>query len=159
MRMAVVAGVVGLAVGCVPPQGIASAQQVAQELNVDARFGRTEIAMDHVAPAARDSFSAHHRAWGGNIRIADVEMAGMHAHGEHEVDMFVQVAWYRPEEQELHSTTLQQNWKDANGWQLTSEKRVDGDPGLFGEPVVYEAPSEPRAPAQFPTVRLGGAPQ
>ena len=54
MRSAAFVAFVALAVpACTPPQGAVAAQQVAQELNVDARFGRTEIAMDHVAPAAR----------------------------------------------------------------------------------------------------------
>ncbi|HEX4447831.1 MAG TPA: hypothetical protein VH044_13880 [Polyangiaceae bacterium] len=151
VSLAAAAGVAG----CTPPQGAVAAQQVAQELNVDARFGRTEIAMDHVAPAAREAFAAHHRAWGGSIRVADVEMAGVHAHGEHDVDILVQVAWYRPAEQELRTTTLQQKWKDASGWQLVDEKRLDGDVGLLGEAVVFEAPEEQHAPAYFPTVRLG----
>jgi len=139
-----------------PPGPLASAQEAAQELNLDARFGRTQIAMDKVAPPARDSFTAHHRGWGTSIRVADVELAGMRAHSEHEVEILVRVAWYRPEEQELHQTTLKQGWSDKNGWQLVDESRVDGDIGLIGETVVFEGPPpSDRAPAQFPTVRLG----
>jgi hypothetical protein len=139
-----------------PPGPLASAQEAAQELNLDARFGRTEIAMDHVAPPARDAFSAHHRAWGTSVRVADVELAGMRAHGEHDVEILVRVAWYRPEEQELHITTVKQGWSDKNGWQLVNETRLDGDVGLLGEPVVFETPpAGERAPVQFPTVRLG----
>jgi hypothetical protein len=111
--------------------------------------------MDHVAPDARDEFAAHHRGWGTSVRIADVEMAGLHARSEHDVDILVRVAWYRPEEQELHTTTIKQAWRDKAGWQLATESRVDGDVGLLGEPVVFEAPAVDRAPAQFPTVRLG----
>jgi hypothetical protein len=143
--------------GCAPPPGpVASAQEAAQELNLDIRFGRAEIAMDHVAADARQEFSTHHRGWGTSVRIADVELAGMHAHVDHEVEILVRVAWYRPEEQELRTTTLKQTWRDDHGWQLTAEQRRDGDVGLLGEPVVYEAPSGTRSAAQFPTVRLGG---
>ncbi len=142
---------------CAPPAGaLASAQEAAQALNVDAQFGRTEIAMDSVAPDARAEFAAHHHGWGTTVRVADVELAGMRAHGEHDVDVLVRVAWYRPEEQELRSTTLKQGWRNKNGWLLVTEQRLEGDVGLLGEPVVYEAPSVPRSPAQFPTVRLGG---
>jgi hypothetical protein len=144
--------------GCAPPQGsLASAQEAAQELNQDSRFGNSEIAMDKVAPDARDTYAAHHRGWGSTVRIADVEMAGMRPKGEHAVDVLVRVAWYRPEQQELRSTTIRQAWKDKNGWQLMTEERVDGDFGLLGEPVIVEAPAEARPPAQFPTLRLGGA--
>jgi hypothetical protein len=139
-----------------PPGPLASAQEAAQELNLDARFGRTEVALDKVSPAARDAFAAHHRGWGTSVRVADVELAGMHAQSEHAVDILVRVAWYRPEEQELHSTTLKQAWNDKNGWQLTSETRIEGDIGLIGEAVVFVGPPPgERAPAQFPTVRLG----
>ena len=156
MRFALAVGAVLAVSGCTPPQGAVAAQQVAQELNVDTQFGRTEIAMDHVAPAAREAFAAHHRAWGGNVRVADVEMAGIHSHGEHDVDILVRVAWYRPAEQELRTTTLQQKWKDVSGWLLVDEKRLDGDVGLLGEAVVFEAPEDQHAPpAYFPTVRLG----
>jgi hypothetical protein len=139
-----------------PPGPLASAQEAAQDLNLDTRFGRTESAMDHVAPEARQEFAAHHRGWGTSVRIADVELAGMHAHGQHDVEVLVRVAWYRPEEQELRTTTLKQAWRDDHGWQLVTEQRSDGDTGLLGESVVYEAPAEGRQSAQFPTVRLGG---
>jgi hypothetical protein len=139
-----------------PPGPLASAQEAAQALNTDARFGRTEITMDHVAPPARDAFTAHHRGWGTTVRVADLELAGMRAKNEHDVEILVRVAWYRLDEQELHVTTLKQGWNDKNGWQLVNETRMDGDVGLLGEPIVFEEPpGGARAPAQFPTVRLG----
>jgi hypothetical protein len=157
MRCTPVLAIAFVATACaMPPGPIASAQEAAQELNLDARFGRTEVTMDHVAPTARDAFTAHHRAWGTSVRVADVELAGARAHSEHDVEILVHVAWYRPDEQELHQTTLKQAWNDKNGWQLTSESRIDGDVGLIGEAVVFEAPpGGERPPAQFPTVRLG----
>ncbi len=93
------------------------------------------------------------------MRLADVELAGMHAHGQHDVDVIVRVAWYRPDEEELRVTTLKQLWNEAGGWKLVDEQRLEGDIGLLGEPVVFEAPPGGRQPAQFPTIRLGsGAP-
>jgi hypothetical protein len=75
------------------------------------------------------------------------------------VDIIVHVSWYRPEQQELRNTTLQQEWHaKLDGWELAGEKRVDGDIGLLGEAVVIEAPVETRLPSQFPTIRLGGDP-
>jgi hypothetical protein len=146
--------------GCVmPPSALAKAQQTAQEFNLDARFGREALVMDKVAPAERDEYALHHRAWGTDVRVADVELAGMKAQSEHEVDVIVRIAWYRPQEQELKQTTLKQRWHDkADDWQLVGEQRLDGDVGLLGESVVYQAPTEARPPAQFPTIRLGSAP-
>ena len=139
-----------------PPTAIARAQQNAQELNEDMRFGRNELAIEHVAPTARDAFVARHRAWGAAVRLADVELAGMHARGEHDVDVIVRVAWYRPDQDELHVTTLKQLWSDTGGWKLVGEQRLEGDIGLLGETIVYEAPAGSPHAAQFPTIRLGG---
>lgn len=155
MVVALLATTAASTTACAPPGSLASAQEAASELNLNARFGRTEIAMDRVALDARDEFSAHHKGWGTTVRVADVELAGMQMHTEHDVEVLVHVSWYRPEEQELRSTTLKQGWREKNGWQLVAEKRVEGDVGLLGEPVVFMAPAETRAPAQFPTVRLG----
>jgi hypothetical protein len=142
--------------GCpAPPTAIARGQQVASEFNQDARFGHTELSMEHVAPSAREAFAAGRRAWGTGLHVADLELQGMKAEGEHELDVFVRISWYRPEEQELRSTTVKQVWRDEGGWQLTAENRLDGDVGLLGEPVVYQAPDPSRPRAQFPTVRLG----
>jgi hypothetical protein len=74
------------------------------------------------------------------------------------VDIIVHVSWYRPEQQELRNTTLQQQWRaKVTGWELVGEKRVDGDIGLLGEAVVLQGPVELKQPSQFPTIRLGGA--
>jgi hypothetical protein len=151
-------GAAALVAGCpAPPGALARARQTAQEFNLDARFGRGELVLDKVAPAERDEFSRRHRAWGTDVRVADVELEGMKPSGEHEVDVFVRIAWYRPNEQELKQTIVKQRWHDkADDWQLVGEQRIEGDVGLLGETVVREAPSTPRSPAQFPTVRLSG---
>jgi len=149
---------VGLAAcGALPTTGLANAQQTAQQFNLDARFGRNEYVLDQVAPEARDEYAQQHRAWGGSIRVADVEMGTMRPKGDKDVDLLVHVSWYRPEQQELRNTTLKQSWrtKGVDKWQLVSESRVDGDYGLLGEAVIFAPSNAPRAPAQFPTIRLG----
>ncbi|HEY3819317.1 MAG TPA: hypothetical protein VGL81_19240 [Polyangiaceae bacterium] len=142
-----------------PSQGIAKAQETAQSFNEDARFGRNELVLDQIAPAKREEFSLHHRAWGKTIHVADIEMAGIKKHGDADVDVIVHVSWYTPAQQELRSTLLQQTWHSkADSWQLVDEKRMDGDIGLLGEAVVMEAPTERKVPSQFPTIHLGGEP-
>jgi len=145
--------------GCIgAATGMAHAQETVQEFNAATRYGRSEMALEHVATAAREDFAAHHRAWGTGVRIADIEVAGIRPKLEHDAEAIVRVAWYRPEQQELRSTTLKQGWRDDNGWRLVSEERLEGDVGLLSEPVVYESPQEPRGPSYFPTIRLGGSP-
>jgi hypothetical protein len=136
--------------------GPARAQEAATELNVNARFGRMELAAEHVSPKARQAFFERRRAWGGKIRVADYEMAGMKMQGKDDAEMFVRVAWYRVDEGDLRVTTLRQKWHDFKGdWKLTEEMRIDGDVGLLGEAVVTVAPPGGPRNAQFPTVRLG----
>ncbi len=138
-----------------PSAPLMTAQQAAQEFNMDARFGRGEVATERIVPDAREAFAAHHRAWGGTVRLADVELAGARPRGLHDTDIFVRFAWYRVDDEELRTTTLKQAWHEQNGsWQLASEERLDGDIGLIGEHVVYETPG-PKEPAVFPTIHLG----
>jgi hypothetical protein len=151
------AAFVTIAACAMPPTGVQRAQQTAQEFNLDSRFGRSDLVLSRVEADARDEYAAHHQAWGTTVRVADIEMAGMKPHGDADVDVFVHVAWYRMTEQELKQTTLKQHWHSkAEAWLLTSETRTDGDPGLLGEPIVMQSPSEPRAMPQFPTIHLGG---
>jgi hypothetical protein len=139
-----------------PATNMARAQEAVQEFNSATRYGQSEIAMNDVSASSRESFEAHHRGWGTQIRIADVEVAGVRRDGDHDAEAVVRVAWYRPDQQELRSTTLKQGWREEGNWHLFSEERIDGDIGLLNEPVVYEAPARAAEPARFPTVRLGG---
>jgi hypothetical protein len=145
------------ACGALPTTGLANAQQTAQQFNLDARFGRNEYVLDQVAPESRDEYAQHHRAWGSSIRVADSELGTFHPKGDKEVDLLVHVSWYRPEQQELRTTTIKQTWrtKGVDKWQLVAESRVDGDYGLLGEAVIFAPSTAPHAPAQFPTIRLG----
>ncbi len=147
-------------IACVTaPHGAAKAQEAALDLNVNARFGRMEIAAERVAPKGREDFFDHRKSWGGKVRIGDCELAGLRLTTDDDADVTVRVAWYRNDEQELRVTTLRQKWHDFKGeWKLVSEQRTDGDIGLIGERVVVDenAPRQ-RKNAQFPTVRIGSA--
>lgn len=132
----------------------ARAQEAAHELNLNTRFGRMELAMEHVAAKERDEFGRRHRAWGSAVRIADTELAGMRLKNEKDAEVTVRVAWYAPTQQELKVTTIRQAWKNHDGdWLLVGEERIDGDVGLLGEPVVAAPPTR-RENLQFPTIRL-----
>ncbi len=158
MRSTLALGVLLLAgCGALPPTGLQRAQQTAQDFNVDARFARKDAMVARIDEASRDEYALRHKSWGGNVRIADMEVGALKAHGDADVDVLVHVSWYRMDEQELRMTTLQQSWHSkADAWLLVSEKRVDGDVGLLGETVVMQAPAGPRPKAQFPTIRLTG---
>jgi hypothetical protein len=136
--------------------GPARAQEAATDLNVNTRFGRMELAAERVAPTSREAFLARRKAWGGNIRVADYELAGFHMKGEADAEMLVKVAWYRIDEGDLRVTTLKQKWHDFKGdWRLVDEQRAEGDVGLIGEPPPSEPAKAGTKNAQFPTIRLG----
>ena len=143
-------------------------QEAATELNVNTRFGRMEMATESVAPTARDAFMQRRRAWGNDVRVADYELAGVHVkESETEAETFVQVAWYRIDQGDLHNTTLKQSWRSFKGdWKLVDETRKEGDAGLLNEPGTTpdahtSAPPMAVRPAaaQFPTIKLGEKPE
>lgn len=135
----------------------ARAQEAALELNLNARFGRMELAAERVAPKARDAFFEKRRGWGTTIRVADYDMTGLRMKGEEDCETVVRVAWFRASENDLRTTTLKQKWHDFKGdWKLTEETRIDGDIGLIGEPPTpAPAGTTPPRRAQFPTITLG----
>ena len=129
-------------------------QESATELNLNTRFGRMEMAMEHVAVKEREEFIRRHKGWGGHVRIADTEIAGLRLTAKEDAEVSVRIAWYSQDEQELHLTTVRQKWHDHKGdWLLVGEERLDGDVGLIGETVLPVTPTH-RENAQFPTVRL-----
>ena len=154
MRQLVLFAALVLTACATQTSGLARAQEAAQEMNLNARFGRMELAIETVAPEARETFADHRRAWGNKLRVADTEMAGLRRTGEADADVLVRVAWFRMADQDLKVTTVKQKWHDFKGdWKLVSEARLDGDEGLLGEPVP-EAPVRPREHTQFPTIKL-----
>ena len=51
MRTTLLSGLVLLAIGCAGQSRPARMQEAATEVNLNARFGRMELASEHVAPA------------------------------------------------------------------------------------------------------------
>ncbi len=144
-------------VACLNQQtGGALVQQTAQELNVNARFGRMELASESVAPTYREHFTELRKDWGNNVRVADTELAGLQMKTPLEAVVLVRVAWFKIDQGDLRGTTVKQVWRQLKGsWLLASEERNGGDLGLLGERIETLVPEGPRQHAQFPTVRIG----
>lgn len=137
------------------------AQEAASELAVNSRFGRMEMAAEHVSAKAREQFFERRRAWGSKIRIADYEIMGLKIvnKAEDDAEVYLKIAWYAVDSNDLHTTTLKQKWHDFKGtFQLVEETRVDGAIGLLGETVPAPQPSGTTRHAHFPTIRLGQPP-
>jgi hypothetical protein len=135
---------------CLAPQTPAQrATDAARELNVAARFGRMDVAVERTANPARPSFLERHKDWGKELRVLDVELASMSMSDAHQALVLVDISWMRMGEGSLRSTRLAQTWRDDDGWQLVREQRVAGDAGLFGEPVQILRPES--LDAHFPS--------
>lgn len=143
--------------GCMSPT--TPAQRLtdsAIEMNTASRFGRMDVALEHVAADARQEFFKQHASWGRSVRIVDVEIAGMNLREKDEADVFLTVSWQRADEAELRLTHVAQRWRDDRGWRLRSEERKGGDYGLLGEATVVMEP--PQSQSQFKTHVIPGQP-
>jgi hypothetical protein len=135
------------------------ARDAASELNLNSRFDRTQMVMEHVAAKERVEFTRSHHAWGGEVRVTDAEISGFKMLNPNEAEVQVHVAWFLLGEGELRSTMLRQNFEDdkKGHFMLVKEERIEGDIGLLGERMERAKPPPELAapPAQFPTVRIG----
>ncbi len=138
-----VACIFSLGACMMPPPASEKATDAARECNLAARFGRIDIAAGSAASEERAEFIRRRAMWGGEIRVVDVELAGMsmsdHDHAVFQVDY----AWMRANEDTLRSTRIAQHWSALKGpWSLESEQRIAGDVGLFGEHVDVLRPKQ-----------------
>jgi hypothetical protein len=151
----VLAGVLAAALagcmGAMTPRG--KLDDAVQEVNMAVRFGRSDIAAERVLPAARPAFLKRHKAWGGDVRVVDIEYGGVEKITETEAVILVGFGWFRPSDGVLRSTTVRQTWRNDKGtgpWFLFDEQHAGGDVGLLGEQVEAAAPG-PKKNAQFET--------
>ncbi|MCC6552692.1 MAG: hypothetical protein IT372_06670 [Polyangiaceae bacterium] len=145
--LALAALTLGLA-GCfAPPSSAQRLTDAALDMNAATRFGRMDIALDHVGPDARADFARRHAAWGGAVRVVDLDFAGFDMIDRDQAEVVLNVTWLRQDESIVRMTRVSQRWRDDRGtWQLISEKRKDGDSGLLGEPPA--TPKDAAAPAE-----------
>jgi len=152
MAKALLSLVCALSVGaCVmPPSAAEKASEAARELNLSARFGNMDAAAAKAASEARADFLQRHATWGGEIRIVDVELAGMTMPDSDHAVFEVNYSWMRSNESTMRVTRVRQRWTSLKGaWSLETEQRAAGDLGLFGEPVEVLRPAQRNA--QFAT--------
>ena len=141
-----------------PMTPAAKLNDVVQETNLALRFGRNDVAIEHVIATARSQFIAHHRTWGNELRIADVELGAVESLTERQAVVLVGFSWFRPTDGTLRTTLVRQTWKNDEGsgpWGLSAEERVSGDLGLLGETTVKTLVPEPKA-VHFGTVTIPG---
>jgi hypothetical protein len=137
----------GLA-GCISPTS--STQKLADsayDMNNATRFGRMDVALEHVAASARDAFQQQHSGWNKQARIVDIDFNGIQVKKNGEGEVVVTLTWQRADESSTRTTSLVQHWTETrNTWTLASEEEK-GDEGLLGE-KESNAKAAPPTPAQ-----------
>ena len=107
----------------------------AHEHNGAVRFGRMDIALEHVSASTKGEWLRRRAAWKNGVRIIDVELEGMQLTTATEANVQVRVSWQRIDEADLRSTEVIQKWRSNNGpWQLVTEDCTAGDTTLLAEP-------------------------
>jgi hypothetical protein len=138
-RSAVFGLVMSVLPGCLPtpPSATQRLMFAARDLNDAASFGRMDVAADLTSRAEQSAFARRRTDWGRDIRVVEAEVSGLELTDTERAEVTVDVSWTRMDQAVLLGTRVRQSWKDepGQGWVLTSEKRLEGAPGLFGEKV------------------------
>jgi hypothetical protein len=121
--------------GCpMPPTSAQRLTESAYDLNTAARFGRMDVALEHVRDSVRDEFNQRHAAWGRSARIVDYEFNGVTVRPDGDADVTVTVLWQKLDETTMKSTEITQRWTEKRqSWWMISEKEYGGDRGLLAE--------------------------
>lgn len=113
----------------------------AHEHNGAVRFGRMDIALDHVSAASKGQWLQRRATWKNHVRIIDVELEGMTLETNNAANVQVRVAWQRVDEADMRTTEVVQKWRSNNGpWQLVNEDCTGGDETLLAEPPKADKP-------------------
>jgi hypothetical protein len=131
-----VAALVNASAGCLANRSSTDKLlDAAHEHNGAVRFGRMDIALDHVAASTKGEWLRRRAGWKNNVRIIDVELEGMVLEANTVANVQVRVAWQRIDEADLRSTEVVQKWQAKDGpWQLVSEDCTGGDTSLLAVP-------------------------
>lgn len=125
-----------LFVACVPPAGpLERLTNSAHDLNVATRFARMDVAIALVDAERQGEFAARHAPWHRELRIVDLEMAGMQLVAAGEAEVQLSVMWHRLDDTDVRVTSIAQLWKQSGeDWRLVEEHSIGGAPGLFAAP-------------------------
>jgi hypothetical protein len=139
----------GLA-GCISPtSGTQKLADTAYDMNNATRFGRMDVALEHVAVKSREQFQKEHAAWSRNARVVDIDFNGIQVKPNGDGEVVVTLTWQRADESTTRTTSLVQRWTETrNVWTMASEEER-GDEGLLGEKAKDATAAAP-APAAKP---------
>jgi hypothetical protein len=140
--------------GCITPVNPSQRlTESAYDMNTATRFGRMDVALEHVGSQAKEAFSRRHSAWGRSVRIVDLEFGGVNLKTKNtEAEVLVTVTWQRLDEADVRVTSLAQRWADLRGtWSLQAEEERGGDAGLLVEAAAKNAEAPALARLRYRT--------
>lgn len=141
--------------GCpTPPTPLDKASETAREANMAARWGMMNVALQKTAPELQADYLERHSKWHAETRIVDTELAAIALVDGTHANVQVDISWTLEGTTTLRVTRVEQVWENGKGgWKMTSEKRIGGAIGLFGEEVKS---AEPQRDRHFPTKVISG---
>jgi hypothetical protein len=132
-----------LSTGCIMGAGYSTRDRItmaARDYNDAVRWGRHDLAAQHVPAEHQASFVARHKALEDDLEIADYEIAGIEIdksdRKRDRATAHVEYTWSLKTQGLVHSTSTTQQWEERDGrWVLQHEIRTKGTPlTLFEEP-------------------------
>jgi len=141
--------------GCFAPMSpVQRVSDSARDLNVATRFGKMDLVASHVDPSFRSDFMARRAQWGRDLRLVDLELAGIQVQDSTHALVLIDVSWVPLRDGILRGTRVEQRWRDdGRGWKVIGEQRQGGDTGLFGELLVPQ--NRPHPDVHLPSRTIG----
>lgn len=142
-----------LCFGCIATNR-ATLDETAALFHDDLRWGRIPAAEGSVDARAREAFQQHHRGWGRQVRVVDLDVDAVRM-ASSTGSLRVRVTWVSgTDSTDVRESLVEEHWASTDGnWRLTREAVIAGDESLF--PAPEPAPPTPAtaAPAQKPSPR------
>lgn len=137
-----------LCLGCISTNR-ATLDETAALFHDDLRWGRIPVAEAAVEARAREAFQQHHRGWGREVRVVDLDVDSVRL-ASTTGSLRVRVTWVGgTNSTDVRESVVEERWVSTDGnWRLTHEAVIAGDETLF--PAATPAATPGAAPAATP---------
>lgn len=136
-----------LCFGCIATNRV-TLDETAALFHDDLRWGRIPAAETSVDARAREAFQQHHRGWGAQVRVVDLDVDAVRTASSTGM-LRVRVTWVGGNDStDVRESLVEEHWASTDGnWRLVRESVIAGDATLF-----------PEAPAATPGTTPGATP-
>ncbi|MEZ4392435.1 MAG: hypothetical protein R3A48_15210 [Polyangiales bacterium] len=147
-----------LCLGCISTNR-ATLDETAALFHDDLRWGRIPVAEGAVEARAREAFQQHHRGWGREVRVVDLDVDSVRL-ASTTGSLRVRVTWVGgTNSTDVRESVVEERWVSTDGnWRLAHEAIIAGDETLFPAAAPAATPTEtpsatpsPAPSAQKPT--------